>query len=79
MFSLGRADIPKAFSLNPTKSNRQFFWASELSKTLALAIRWALAHTIVVRAVRTLLILARGSGEPDLGMRSKGGSHFRVI
>jgi len=45
--------IPKAFSLIPTQSNRQFKRKRSHCEALALAIIWASAHTIAVRAVIT--------------------------
>ena len=43
----------KRLALIPTKSNRQFKGYRSSSETLALAIIWASAHTIAVRAVIT--------------------------
>ena len=74
----GKHYIPKAFSLIPTRSNRQFIRKRSLSETLALAIIWASAHTIVVRAVCTFDSFSfEDFGEPDLVNETKGGSHFR--
>lgn len=76
----GKHYIPKAFSLIPTRSNRQFIRKRSLSETLALAIIWASAHTIAVRAVITFDSFSfEGFGEPDLVNETKGGSHFRVF
>jgi len=76
----GKHYIPKAFSLIPTRSNRQFIRKRSLSETLALAIIWASAHTIAVRAVCTFDSFSfEGFGEPDLVNETKGGSHFRVF